>query len=40
MAAQAAIHDRSRCAIEWCDLFDEATGAILDGPADRERFRR
>jgi putative endonuclease len=25
---------------EWCDLFDEANGAILDGPADRERFRR
>ena len=25
---------------EWCDLFDETTGAILDGPADRERFRR
>src|SRR5919108_97846 len=25
---------------EWCDLFDETTGAISDGPADRVRFRR
>jgi putative endonuclease len=25
---------------EWCDLFDETTGAILDGPADRDRSRR
>ena len=24
---------------EWVDLFDERTGAILDGPADRDRFR-
>jgi len=24
---------------EWIDLFDEATGAILFGPADRERGR-
>jgi putative endonuclease len=24
---------------EWDDLFDEVTGAILDGPADRARFR-
>ncbi len=22
---------------EWIDLFDESTGAILDGPADDER---
>ena len=25
---------------EWIDLFDENTGAILDGPADLVRFRR
>ena len=24
---------------EWLDLFDESIGAILDGPADGERFR-
>jgi len=24
---------------EWLDLFDERTGAILDGPADQARFR-
>ncbi len=24
----------------WIDLFDERTGAILDGPADSERRRR
>jgi len=23
---------------EWCDLFDEATGEILIGPADEDRF--
>ena len=23
---------------EWVDLFDETTGEILDGPADRARF--
>ena len=23
---------------EWLDLHDEGSGAILDGPADRERF--
>jgi putative endonuclease len=25
---------------EWIDLFDERTGAILDGPADIARLRR
>ena len=25
---------------EWIDLFDEKTGAILDGPADLARLRR
>jgi putative endonuclease len=25
---------------EWQDLFDEHTGAILDGPADRQRRNR
>ena len=25
---------------EWVDLFDEATGEILDGPADRSRRTR
>jgi putative endonuclease len=25
---------------EWRDLFDETWGAIEDGPADEERFRR
>jgi putative endonuclease len=25
---------------EWRDLFDETWGAIEEGPADRERFRR
>jgi putative endonuclease len=25
---------------EWADLFDERTGEIHDGPADRLRFRR
>ena len=25
---------------EWRDLFDETWGAVKDGPADRERFRR
>jgi len=25
---------------EWTDLFDERTGAILDGPADCDRIRR
>ena len=25
---------------EWLDLFDEKTGAILDGPADLQRLRR
>ena len=24
---------------EWLDLFDEATGEILPGPADQARFR-
>lgn len=24
---------------EWIDLFDERTGEILDGPADRTRLR-
>lgn len=24
----------------WVDLFDERTGAILDGPADVARFKR
>ena len=25
---------------EWLDLFDESTGEILDGPADRAEIRR
>ena len=25
---------------EWIDLFDERTGEILDGPADRTRRKR
>ncbi len=24
---------------EWIDLFDEATGTLLDGPADSQRKR-
>lgn len=24
---------------DWRDLFDESSGAIVDGPADRERLR-
>jgi len=24
---------------EWIDLYDETSGAILDGPADVQRFR-
>jgi putative endonuclease len=40
MAAKAAIRAWKVRLIEsmnreWCDLFDETTGAILDGPADR-----
>ncbi len=25
---------------EWINLFDETTGEVLDGPADRVRFHR
>ena len=25
---------------EWCDLFDEASGALLEGPADLAREQR